>query len=342
MPDGSSTTGYIIAFIVLNLFSSFFAAAETSLSSVSKIKITSAAAAGDRKAKQVLYILQNFDKAITTIIIGNNIMQIGSATLSTLIATSIWGLEALPVATLVTTVILFFASEMIPKCFAKACNETMAPTIAPMMFLLMKLFTPLTVVFTKIGDTLSKPFTKRALAEYTVTKEEITDIVENIPENGEINRDSSTLVKSAMDFSDLPVAQAVTPWEKVQYLNVNCSINEALEKIKVSAHSRLVLLENDGSVCGILLIRKFLKLYYRNKHFRTLKNLRSVADKAFFVNQSEPICDALHKMSSAQANLAIVTDHGGKPVGITTVEAITLKLIGSLHTKKENKEAEAK
>ena len=333
MPDGS-TTGYILAYIALNMVSAFFAAAETSFSTVSKVKTTSAAAAGDKKAKKVLYILENFDKAITTIIIGNNIMQIGSATLSTLIATSIWGIEAIPVATLVTTIVLFFAAEMIPKCFAKACNETLAPVIAPIMYVLIKILYPLSVIFTKISDGISKPFTKRAAAEYTVTKEEISDIVDSISENDEIKSDSSALVKSAMDFSDLLVSQAVTPWKDVCSLNINLSVADALEIIKSNTHSRLVLLEDDGSVCGILNIRKYLKLYHRNEHFRNLKSLKSVADKAFWVNSNVPICDALNKMSAAQANLAIVSDNVGNPCGITTVEAITLKLIGTLDTTK--------
>lgn len=141
MEDGSPT-GYFISIFLLILGGAYFAGTEIALASVNRIRMMSYSDNGDKRATRVLYILDHFDKALTTLLIGNNIMHIGCASIATLMATKLWGEGAVDATTVVITVVVFFVSEMIPKRFAKACNERFALMVSGSLILLMKFSRP--------------------------------------------------------------------------------------------------------------------------------------------------------------------------------------------------------
>lgn len=323
-----SPAGSIILFVLMILGSAYFSGTEISVASVNRIHMMSSASKGHRGSKRVLYILDHFDEALSVLLIGNNIMNIGCATLSVVIATKMWGTKAVSVSTVVTTVALFIFGEMIPKCFAHSCNEHFAQIASGPLIFLMKVLKPISAMFTAISTAVSKPFKKHTENQVTMTEDELNDIVENISEEDGFDEDVGKLVKSALHFSNLSVENVMAPWENVLKICTSLKTPQILEVVKGSAHSRIPVVDRAGNVKGILQIRKFLKSYIKFNHNVILA---SVMDYPYFVNADSPIDEILTEMSNHKRNLAIVRNADGETVGIITVEDILEELVGEIY-----------
>lgn len=323
-----SPAGSIILFVLLMLGSAYFSGTEISFASVNRIHMMSRADKGIKSAKRVLKILDNFDEALSVLLIGNNIVNIGCATLATVIATEIWGTNAVTLSTVVTTVVIFLFGEMIPKCFAHSCNERFAEASSASLLLLMKLLKPFSVFFTAISALVSKPFKRHTENQVTMTEEELTDIVENISEEDGFDEDTGKLVKSALQFSNLTAAEIMIPWAEVQKIPTVYKTPQILEIVKSTVHSRIPVVDRSGNVKGILQIRKFLKTYAKSKHNIILA---SVIDYPYFISSDIPIDEALTELSNHRRNLAVVKNGDGDVVGILTVEDILEELVGEIY-----------
>lgn len=323
-----SPAGSIILFVLLMIGSAYFSGTEISLASVNRIHMMSRADKGVKSAERVLRILDNFDEALSVLLIGNNIVNIGCATLATVIATEIWGTRAVTLSTVVTTVVIFIFGEMLPKCFARSCNERFAETVSASLLFLMKLLKPLSLFFTSVSKAVSKPFKRHTENQVTMTEDELNDIVENISEEDGFDEDTGKLVKSAMHFSDSSAADVMIPWDKVQKIHTNYKTSQILEIVKKSVHSRIPVVDRNGDIKGILQIRRFLKAYAKTKHSIILA---SVTDYPYFVLASSPIDEVLTDLSNHRRNLAVVKDDGGAVVGILTVEDILEELVGEIY-----------
>ncbi len=320
--------GSIILYILLIVGSAYFSGTEISLASVNRIHLMSRASKGSKAAERALYILDNFDEALSVLLIGNNIVNIGCATLSTFVATHLWGLSSVPAATAFTTVIIFVFGEMLPKSFAKSCNERFAEMASGTLLLLMRLLKPLSFIFTSISAAVSKPFTKNIEAEVTMTEDELYDIVENISEEDDFDEDKGRLVKSALDFSNATVEQILVPWGNVEKIYMNMKTAQILELIKESVHSRLPVIDRRGNVKGILQIRNFIKAYISRGHNVILS---SVIDYPYFARRDISIDDLLTDMSNHRRNLAVIKDDDGGIMGIVTIEDILEELVGEIY-----------
>lgn len=329
MDDGSQ---YIILIILFLLGGAYFASAETAFASVNRIRMISNADDGDKKAKKVLYILDNFDKALTTLLIGNNIMHIACSSTTTLMASKLWGNSAVTATTFVTTFVVFIVSEMIPKSYAKACNEKLAPMLAGSLIVLMKLLTPVSFLFSGISSGAQKLIGIDDEEEPTVTEEELFDLIENIDDEDEIDEETTELVQSALEFTETYVKDIVTPWEKVVFLRSNMTDDEVMDIIQNSHFSRIPVVDNDGSVAGVLQIRKFLKA--KMKKYRTYE-WKKMLDKVQYVCASMPIDDLLSAMSSSRTHLAIVRGDDGSLMGVITIEDILEELVGEIYDEEE-------
>lgn len=323
-----SPAGSILLFALLIFGSAYFSGTEISLASVNRIHMMSSAAKGKKSAERVLYILDHFDEALSVLLIGNNVMNIGCATLSAVIAAEIWGASAVSISTVVTTVVLFIFGEMLPKCFARSCNEHFAESISASLIFLMKLLKPLSALFTALSALVSRPFRKRAQAQVTMTEDELNDIVENISEENGFDEDTGKLVKSALHFSDFSVGQIMVPWDQVQKIRTSMKTPQILETVKETVHSRIPVIDRSGNVRGILQIRKFIKSYIKLKQNVILA---SVMDYPYYVDVTVPIDEALTEMSNHRRNLAVVRDGTGAAVGIVTVEDILEELVGEIY-----------
>ncbi|MBO4881314.1 MAG: DUF21 domain-containing protein, partial [Firmicutes bacterium] len=203
---------YLFFIALLLLGGAYFAAAETAFASVSKIRMISDADDGDERAKKALYVLDHFDKALTTLLIGNNVMHIACSSAATLLASKLWGNRAVTACTFVTAFVVFVFAEMIPKSYAKACSETLAPRVAGSLIFFMKLLTPVSILFSGISHAVTKMVGSDGTDEPTVTEEELFDIIENIDEEDKIDEDAAELVQSALEFTVKTVNFVLTPW----------------------------------------------------------------------------------------------------------------------------------
>lgn len=323
-----SPAGSIILFLLLILCSAYFSGTEISFASVNRIHMMSRASKGIKSAKRVLYILDNFDEALSVLLIGNNIVNIGCATLATVIATGIWGNKAVSVVTVITTVVIFIFGEMLPKSFAHSCNERFAEMSSGLLLFLMRVLKPLSIAFTALSSVVSKPFRKHTENQVTMTEDELNDIVENISEEDGFDQDKGELVKSALHFSNLTALEIMVEWDGVEKICTASKTPQILETVKNSVHSRFPVVDRNGNLKGILNIRKFLRAYGKSN-----KNiiLASVMDYPYFVNGDAPIDEVLTELSNHRRNMAIVRGEGGKIAGILTVEDILEELVGEIY-----------
>jgi Mg2+/Co2+ transporter CorB len=317
----------IILFVILIVLSGYFSGTEISLASVNRIHMMSKASKGQKSAKRVLWLLDNFDEALSVLLIGNNVVNIGCATLATAITLHL-GAYWVTVATIVATVVIFIFGEILPKSFARSCNEKFAEFASLPLIILMKVLKPVSVFFTALSAVVSKPFKQHAEKQVTMTEEELTDIVENISEEDGFDEEKGELVKSALHFSNSTVGEIMTPWENVEYISVALKTPEILKILKKSIHSRIPVTDRKGNIKGVLQIRNFFKAYMKNQKSVILA---SIIDYPYYVNFDEPIDDVLTEMSNHRRNLSFVKNDAGEVVGILTVEDILEELVGEIY-----------
>lgn len=329
IPDAGDILLPVISFLLLLLGGAYFAGSETSLSTVNRIRIMTRADDGDKRAGKVLYILDHFDDALSAILVGNNIMHIGSASLATVTAAKLWGAGAVGLTTVVTTLLVFFIAEMVPKAFARTCSERFALFCAPSLCVLMRVLAPVGRFFGK----LHRLFVKQEAEEPTVTEEELHDIIENIgTEEDGVESDTAELVQSALEFTETPAAEIFTPWNRVLTVSPSMEPKQIEETILASAHSRLPVVSAEGEVIGMLQIRKYLKAYIvRDGHV----SLRKVMDRPYYIRTGLNIDELLEQMSRSKTHAAVVLGADGKPAGLLTVEDILEELVGEIYDEKE-------
>jgi len=328
---GSDSWLPYLCLVLLLLGAAYFASAETAYSSVNRIRIKTKAENGSKSAKKAWYILENFDKTLSTLLLGNNVVHIATASLATLIFSSIWGEGAVAYTTVVTTVVVFLVGETIPKNIGKARSETLALSFAPSLRALMTLLTPFVYVLTALANLIAKLF--GSVEDPTVTEEEINQMIENIQEETEMSGDTAAnenidLIHSAFEFDDHTAQDVFTPRMDVDALPADASPEEIIAYIKESKHSRLpVYRDTIDDIAGILSIRKYLKAYYRQGDKTVLEEL---LDKPHFVHKTVRIDDLLREMSAQKVHLSIVTDDYGGTMGIITMEDILEELVGEI------------
>ena len=324
MDDGSRLP--FLCAVLLLFCAMFFAVAETSFASASRTRLRVAEDHGDSRARRALYVLDHFDQAISAIVSGTNIVHISTAALVTLGVTRRWGLSAVSVSTLITTGVVFFAGEMLPKSIAKKYSDKLALSTAGPLVFLMKLFAPLTAFLSRLGQAVSRLAPDDG--EKSVTEDELYDIIEDMTEEGSLNEEQGELISSALQFGDVSVEKVLTPRMDMVALDIRSSHEQILDCIKTTTHSRLPVYEGSiDHIIGLLQIRKYIKAYLREGK---ALDIRPLLDEVFFVHQSMNIDELLPVMSKRKHNLAIVTDNYGGTLGLVTVEDILEELVGEI------------
>ena len=324
MDDGSILSVLII--LALLLFADYFAVCETSFAAVSRIRLKTAMERGDRRANKAMYVCERFDTAITTLLIGTNIVHLSCASYVTVLVTRRWGLSAVTLSTFVTTIVVFFVGEMLPKSIAKKYSLRLALGTASSLVFFMHLLTPISFVLTKIGEFASR--LTKGDSEVSVTEDELYDIIENMTDEGDLDSEQGDLVHSALAFGDLTAESILTARVDMETIDVDDPLEEILSQVKASRHSRIPVYQDSvDNIIGVLQIRRFMREYLQK---REKTDLRSLLDEPYFVHQSAKIDELLSVMSSKKINMTIVTDSYGGTVGIVTVEDILEELVGEI------------
>lgn len=335
---GSDSIPLWIIFILCVIGGAYFAATESSFSAVNKIKIKSLADDGNKKAQGVMFVLSKFDKALTTLLLGNNVTKIAGAAVFTILATDIFRdrfgkseefLDSFAfsmICSVLSTVIIFLFSEMIPKSFANDRSETVSLFFQGSLRFLMKILKPFSAFFGLISDFVSKLFAKKE-AEPSITEDELTEIIETAEEEGVVDEEQSDMLKSALEFAKTTVGDIMTMEKDIDFLRINATPEEILEVIRSTNHSRLpVKAENSERVVGILRTRTYLIEYKRNPNLK----LRGVLKPPYLVRKDAKIDDLLTDMRQHKQQVAMVLDDRKKVVGLVTIEDILEELVGEI------------
>ena len=324
----------LFAVIVLIFAAAWLAVTETAISSANHARIKLAKDRGDTRAEKALYILDNFDRAITTLLICTNIVHITAASIVTVAVTRAFGKGAVTLSTLIMTVLIFFFGEMLPKSIAKKYANRFTISHAGALKLLMTVLKPLSAVLSKIGDFASR-LTKDE-AELTVTEDELHDIIEDMTEEGTLEEDEGELIQSAIEFGGITVGTIMTPISSVNAVNCADDPESILEFIKDQTHSRLPVYKNDlDHIIGILPIRSFIRAYLTDKDSLDVEQLMT---KPLFVSKDLNIDELLPIMAEHRFTLAVATDGKGHSVGVVSVEDILEELVGEIWDEDESPE----
>lgn len=328
--DGDSRS-LLVIFIIFVLLCAYFSCTESAISRMNKIRVKSMAEDGNKKAKKALYISNNYEKALTTLLIGNNIANIAAASVATLLVMNMLENSTLDegvkgtIATIATTFILFLFGEMIPKSFAGDRPIGAALACSPPLKFLMKILSPLAALFAKISSAITNLF--KAEEEPSITEEELYDIIETAEEEGVVDEDQSDLFKSAIEFSDTTVKDVMTMREDICALDVSMPNREIMLKIRGANYSRLPVYDGDiDNIIGTLPIRSFIREYYKNPSL----DVRSLLVPPFFVKTDAKIDDVLSVMRQHKFYLAAVSGANGETLGLVTIEDFLEELVGEI------------
>ena len=318
----------------------YFAAAETSFASLNPMRIRHRAEEGEKRAVHAEFILEHFNNALSTLLIGNNIMHISTASLSTYIVTKTWGEGYTGITTIITTVVVFFAAEMIPKEFAKDKPETVALLFAPSLHLLMKIIAPVAAIFDALASWVCSFF--KIEQTPTVTEDELIEIIDTLGESEEGDPDRSRLLHSAIAFDGKTAGQIMTPIEDVTSIDVSSRREDILPLISSVKYSRIpVYNRTKDNIIGLIDVRRCIKSYLAGDKQLSVRKLMR---KTMAVSFDKPIDDLLDDMSQTRNHLCVVVNDKNRALGIVTMEDILEELVGDILDERDTlgvKEAQA-
>ena len=321
---GSGMTADIIAIIILIMCSAYFSATETAFTSANRIKLKNMAGDGNKKAERVLVLSEKYDKLLTTILIGNNIVNIGMTSIATVLFIELFGAYGATVATVVITIVVLIFGEITQKNIATEKSEGFAMAVAPFVKFLMTILTPVNFIFTKWKQLVAKIF--RLDTDNTITGDEILTMVEEAEEVGGIDETQSELLQNAIEFYDLNAEDVMTPRPEMKAIDIECPEDEVAEIFRQTGLSRLPVYEEDiDKIIGVLNQKDF-----HNYIAGTGKSISDYVVPVVFVGTVMKISDLLRKMQHLKIHMAIVIDEYGGTEGLVTMEDIIEELVGEI------------
>ena len=315
------------AIAVLLLMSAFFSASETAFSTVNKIRLRHEADKGNKKAARALKIAENFDKTLTTILVGNNIVNILSASLGTIIFTELFGQAGVGISTAVLTVLVLIFGEILPKSIAKEIPEKLSLAFCGPLNFLIWILTPVSAVFMILKKAVSKM--NKSAAQPSVTEDELKYIINEIEEEGVLEEQESDLVKSALEFDEKTVEQILVPRVRVCAVDKDSDIAEVRDKFISEGYSRMPVYDQTiDNIIGIITEKDFFRLILNNNDVHSIE---SIIQKPLHFTEFMLISEALREMQRTKQHIAVVNDQYGGTCGIVTMEDIMEELVGEIY-----------
>ena len=315
----------LIIIITGIIMSAYFSATETAFSSLNRIRIKNMAEKGDKKACLVMRLSENYDSLLSTILIGNNIVNIASASLTTVLFVKMLGDEIGPsVSTAVTTIVVLIFGEVSPKSIAKESPEKFARFSAPFLNMLMVLLTPFNFLFGQWKKLLS--IIIKSTDESGITEEELLSIVEEAKQDGGIDEQENMLIRSVLEFTEQEAVDILTPRIDITAVSTETTKEEIATVLTPTAYSRLPIFEDTiDHIVGIIYQKDFYNYVYRAD-----KEISEIIRPALFVPQNKKIGILLKELQNKKIHIAVVLDEYGGTVGIITLEDILEELVGEI------------
>lgn len=315
----------LLGMVICIILSGYFSATETAFSSLNKTRIKYMAEKGSKRAKRTLQLAENYDKLIATILIGNNIVNITTASIGTLLFVDLMGQElGATVSTVVVTIVVLIFGEITPKSIAKDYPERFAMFSAPMIGALLWLFTPLNFLFSLWKKLVALLF--HSDEEDKMSQEELLLLLEEVEQEGAIDKSEGTLLRNAVEFGDLEVQSILTHRVDLEAVEVNATKEEIAAKFTETRFSRLLVYEETiDKIVGVLHLKDFYDCMGINP-----KPLREIMTPPLFIHQTEKVDDLLQLLKSSKSHIAVVIDEYGGTLGIVTMEDILEELVGEI------------
>lgn len=315
---------YIIAMVACVICSAFFSATETAFSSYNRTRIKTLAEKGSKRASLVLKLSENYDKLLSTILIGNNIVNIAAASLGTVMFVKIYGDIGATISTVVITVVVLIFGEISPKSIAKDFPEKFAMFSAPIIRFLIWILLPVNFLFTMWKKFLSLFFKDKG--DDKMSQEELLMLVDEVQEEGSIDDSEGNLLRNAIEFSDLRAEEILTHRVDIESLSVDSSKEEIADMFATSKFSRLLVYKDDiDNIVGVLHIKDFY-----TKDGITDKSVEEIMTTPIFIHKTEKASSLLKRLQTEKSHIAVVLDEFGGTLGIVTMEDILEELVGEI------------
>ena len=316
--------GSIFAMVVCIAMSAYFSATETAFSSLNKTRLKVLADNGNKRAALALKLSEDYDKLISTILIGNNIVNIMVASIGTLLFVGLYGDIGATVSTVVVTIVVLIFGEITPKSVAKDTPERFALFSAPFIRLWILILTPLNFLFSQWKKLLSRIF--KSSENHGITDEELMTIVEEATQEGDIDDQEGDLIQNAIGFMEMEAAEIFTPRVNVIGIPLDATKSEIAKTFSDTGFSRLPVYDDDiDHIVGIVYQKDF-----HNHIYHTNKPLSSIIRPALFVTENTKVGPLLKKMQAKKSHIAIIIDEFGGTDGIITMEDILEELVGEI------------
>ena len=315
----------LIIIVVCIIMSAYFSATETAFSSLNRIRIKNMVEKGDKKAELVLRLSEDYDSLLSTILIGNNIVNIALSSLATVLFVDWLGAEMGPgVSTIVVTIIVLIFGEVSPKSIAKENPESFAMFSATFLQLLVIILTPFNYLFGLWKKVLSKIV--KSENNNSITEEELLTIVAEAEQEGGIDEQESILIRSAIGFSEQEAKDILTPRIDIAGVSTEATKEEIAQVFIETGYSRLpVYEENIDHIVGILYQKDFYNYIYH-----TEQEVASIIKPAVFIPESKNVGELLKELQQKKSHIAVVLDEYGGTTGIVTMEDILEELVGEI------------
>ncbi|WP_411551224.1 hemolysin family protein [Massiliimalia timonensis] len=320
-----------VLLVFLIAMSAFFSGTETAFATVNRIRMKNIAAAGNKKANKVIRIADEYDRALSALLIGNNIVNIASASIGTVIFTTWFGPSGAGISTLVMTIVVLIFGEILPKTYAKQNAESLALKVVNILDFFIKLFSPLIFLFLKLTNLV----TRNGETTPSVTEQELKFIIEESENEGVLEQQESELVQSALDFDEITVEEILTPRVDV----VAVEEQEDPERVKSlffeEGYSRLPVYSGSiDHVVGVVHNKDFFRAYVQNQQV----SLNEIMQNTVYVPPKKLISELMKELQRLKSHMAIVTDQYGGTIGIITLEDIIEELVGEIWDESDEEE----
>ncbi|MBQ7064091.1 MAG: HlyC/CorC family transporter [Firmicutes bacterium] len=321
----------LVIIVALILCSAFFSATETAFTGANRIRLKNLASEGNRRAALALQLSDNFDTLLSTILIGNNLVNIVATTMSAILFTRWFGADSGPTfSTIAMTLLVLIFGEITPKSLAKEAPEKFVMFAAPLMRVMNLILTPLNVLFSGWKALLGKVF--RIGGRSTITEDELITMIDEVEQEGVLDQNESELLRSAIEFNDVDVEEILTHRVDMVAIDDEDSMEDILKAFRDSPYSRLpVYHETIDHITGILHEQDFMMLMHQGK-----TSITEAVKPAIFVPETMKISLLLRMFQREKTHMAIVLDEFGGTTGLVTMEDILEELVGEIYDEHDN------
>ena len=332
-----SLTFYIISIFILLLFSAFFSACETGLTTASRAKIFRLKSEGNKRALAVSRLRDDKDKLLSTLLFGNNLVNIGASSLATAFSLSFFSEDGVLFATIIMTFTIVIFTEIMPKTYAFRNSEKIALAVAPIYLILIKIFSPIVNILQFIVDLAMIPFgIKKSNDDEFAGTEELRGAIEMHHDAGSVVKDERDMLDSILDLTETEVGEIMTHRQQFESINIEQPIEKIIEQICECVHTRIPFWKGEkDNIVGVLHMKDFFKAAQRIDRKIDIDDLKALLRNPWFIPETISLKNQLRSFLEHKSHFALVVDEYGVLQGLVTLEDVLEEIVGQIEDEHE-------